>query len=120
MIRAPGHKVELIGPTSLVPTGLFRRGKRSREWDAVPVGDTGGTVGSVRLPRDLTRAGSLLFVSTVGGAGSHVPIALGVAARLAEPKWAALARLAGNRSPRLADLALALQPDWIVLTAEAP
>jgi hypothetical protein len=120
MFRDAGRTVELIAPTSLHPVRALWRGGDRREWETVQVDALGGNIGSVRLPRVLTRADSLHFVAAVGDVNTRGPLALGVAARFAHPKWAVLARIAGDRSPRLADVALALRPGWIVLTGGVP
>jgi len=116
IFRAVGRKAELIGPTSLRPASFMGRATRRGDWDEVAVADAGGTIGSVRLPGIMTRADALFFVTSVGDFGSHGPLALGMAARFVDPKRAVLARIAGDRSPRLADVALAMRPDWILLS----
>jgi len=118
--RDAGHTVKLIGPTSLHSVKALWRGGDRREWEAVQVDALGGNIGRVRLPRVLTRAESPHFVAAVGDVNTRGPIALGVAARFTHPKWAVLARIAGDRSPRLADVALALRPGWILLTGGIP
>ena len=115
-IQRNRRRVRLIAPSSSLAGALWQA--RSTDWAEIDVSDRASRLSTVTLPTAIPNAPSVVAVNTISPEDAPGdPIAIGLWARFAHPKLRTGASLSDPRDGLTAEIALAVQPRLILLSA---
>lgn len=116
-LKRAGTNIRAIAPAESVAGAWLR--SRATAWSAVDVSSKASRLDRVWLPSALVESPAVVAVNQLRPAGhTAVPISIGMWATFAHPRQRTGARLSNDRDGLTAEVALAIKPALILISAE--